>query len=394
MKYKKILLFFYLFSIICLISCSANSSSKVVLESISGENVSSIDENIKKVNPLNKKNNNNETRDELVSQMSSVNQTIVLLDNNKYANVTIKLDNPYEYYICDFYMNYSELGAEIYVDDEWIPLDGETKIRWTGSTNRKATYLIYLPNVNENSQITLTDMRYLDKKEVAVDISRHNVAEVYSIDNPINVIFVANSLDYYYFRLDILENCNVNIEGASYDDNLKLYKSNGGTYRVEYTYLIPNTQKTISGVISHNYTLLSIQCGLLPEQGDYAYGDVGSWGSMDLEWGFFPTFYISNFRIRGTGFTLEKGDDSYYKGVRYMSSYDYFKDYNEEMKISINGGAFYGFVYREMDNNGGVSGWGQLCTKGGYCNNSSPCRITLKWNDIIIFDEYVNGWVM
>lgn len=191
-------------------------------------------------------------------EMPSIPQALVLFDENPYASVSIELDNPYDYYIADFYMICSEPGAQIFVDGRWIPLDGSTKIRWTGTTNRFTSYYVYLPQIRANADITITDMRYLNEKEVAVDLEKHNVANVYRIEQPVRTQFLVNREDGYYFRvIQSKDAFDVQVENAEPDSTLDpqysdvyVLRQDGAAYTVKFSYTVPGTDVVGGGTIT------------------------------------------------------------------------------------------------------------------------------------------------
>lgn len=193
--------------------------------------------------------------------LSPIAQTVVLFDEDQYASITIELDNPYEYYICDFYVTCSQSDAKIYVDDEWLPLDGSVKIRWTGSTNRKATYTVYLPTVSGDTTVSITDMRYLNETEIAVDLAEHNVASVYRMETPLKTEFVVNTTEGLHFKVIESANClSYTVENAVSTEEAGVYIIEAdGTYKVKYTYSIPGTDRTGEGeLISEEIEILKI----------------------------------------------------------------------------------------------------------------------------------------
>lgn len=278
--------------------------------------------------------------------LSPIAQTVVLFDENKYASVTIALDNPNEYYICDFYMTCSQPDAMINVDNKWLPLDGSVKIRWTGSTNREATYTVYLPTVSGDTTVSITDMRYLNETEIAVDLAEHNVANVYRMEIPVKTEFVVNTTEGFYFRVITNENClSYTVENAVPTDEADVYRlESDGTYTVKYTFSIPGSDRTGEGaIISEEIEVLRIfhKTGiyLADDQGipliAYTFGD----GALNEHYG--VTGQITNPEIVGTGITFHPADPKDPKEKDFPTWY--FCDAN--LTISINGSEFAHALY-------------------------------------------------
>lgn len=283
------------------------------------------------------------------SSLSAVPQTVVLFDENRYASVTIALDNPYEYYICDFYMTCSQPDAMINVDNKWLPLDGSVKIRWTGSTNREATYTVYLPTVSGDTTVSITDMRYLNETEIAVDLAEHNVASVYRMETPLKTEFVVNTTEGFYFRVLTTENClSYTVENAVPTEEAGVYRLEAnGTYRVKYTYSIPGTDLSGEGeIVSEEIELLRISIDgqlVLDEFRNnpfICYVNIGD--PYDEMWrNYGATSRIDRLELSGTGITFRKADPDDPRESKVQTYY--FCDAN--LTISINGSEFAHCIY-------------------------------------------------
>ena len=336
--------------------------------------------------------------------IDAIPQTVVYFGDNEYAEVTIKLDNPYEYYICDFYMNSSSQSAEILVDGEWQPLDGQTKIRWTGMTNRAATYIVRLTNGDESANISITEMRYLNKREIAVDLSRKNIATVYRINTPVKTEFVVNTPERYLFKVITGDSCvSYNVEGASvYDSGNNIYQlTNNGSYTINYTYNIPGTKLTGTGkIVSSEIELLTIHhfFGLLdlPEAGKGLYSASFS-SQYDAIFNAYNTLgeYETNCRIlqinfRGTGMNFHAADYNDPMESNLLGSYIC----DSKLKVSINGGEFFPCIYFENEANA-VSRYGRIYTFANNPPRNSNVKVEVKWNGYTIYKDTlmgVDGW--
>lgn len=105
-------------------------------------------------------------------------QGLVLFEDCEYGELTIKLNNPKQFYIYDLRIKCEVEAARILVDNNWIKMDGETKIRWSGATNNSATYKIYVPKgvaTERTGRINILDLRYGDDR-IRVDLNEKNVA--------------------------------------------------------------------------------------------------------------------------------------------------------------------------------------------------------------------------
>ena len=407
---KKVLIIILVMMSMLIISCKSNNettTSMVTLKSIEGSGItdtSSIVPVSARRNKVKRINNSIisyeneqfdlETNDDYeYSYIESAPQTVVLFDDNKYAEITIKLENPYEYYICDFIMTYTDPNAQIYVDDEWIPLDGSVKIRWTGSTNRKAKYNVYLPTFSDESKIIIKEMKYLNEKEIMVDLNNHEVADVYSMEQPLKDEFVVNTTSGYIFSITKSSNCTIDsITGAEYDKEKNVYKTNDA-YKIDYSFTLPNRDIVLKGNIEKKITPLYVTCGINRDLNDY---DVQIYDSTHADWmGLSSGFHgvrIHNFRISGTGFITFKGNANWPK--YYYESQNYFTDFS----ASIDDGPICKCLYLTQPN-GGWTEYGFLYINGAtaknvhyydeYSSNAHvlSCNIKLYWNGYLVWEE-------
>lgn len=313
------------------------------------------------------------------STLSSVEQTVVLFAENQYASITINLDNPYDYYICDFYMTCSQADAMIYVDDEWLPLDGSVKIRWTGSTNRKATYTVYLPTVDAGATISVKDMRYLNEKEIAIDLNAHDVANVYRMEAPVKTEFVVNTPEFFLFKVIQSENCSaVTVEGATYDENEGAYKMTAdGVYKVKYTYTIPGTDLIGEGeIVSDEIELLT--CSTVHSHVDGPIlATIANFYGIDTQ--------LQNLIFSGTGVTFRDADTSQPEEAFYPD----FSYCNVMFEVSLNGLDFVPAKYVKsatFGNSFNYDLW--LDTDINWDDNGTTQPIEIRWNGYTIYSGH------
>ena len=336
-----------------------------------------------------------------IYKIYDIDQAIVMFDNNEYLSVTIKLDNPYEYYICDFYMNCTSPNAEILVDGEWQPIDGLTKIRWTGNTNRLATYTVRLPDAESGGNLTITDMRYLNKKEVSVDMSEKNVATIYKMETPVKTEFVVNTPNYYLFKVIKSDNCrSFNIKGASvYDAENNIYQiTQNGKYTIDYTYSIPDTDIVGSVRIVSSYIELltvSLKKDIGFHYSSYepysqVYNWAGCFGRMGTHW------ILTDIRFRGTGMTFHTADpyvsieSQLQKKAAELHETAYLSDC--KLEISINGNEVANCEYLELANMYSIRRGTIFLSmeKEPQEPLSGPNTVVIRWKGHEIFNEQIN----
>lgn len=424
MTKRQISMFFILGMLIILAcvffnGCSSNPKSQVQLSSISGSTLNELPEGINRPHSLDTKslniqllstnsqrmnstllyseNTDNEesfnentasNEDGQISTQTTISsipqQTVVIFDSDQYASITIKLDNPYEYYVCDFYMICSEPNAMIWVDDEWLPLDGSAKIRWTGATNRKTTYTVFLPDVSDGATITIQDMRYLNEKEIAVDLAEHDIAKIYRIESPVRTQFVVNTPEFFLFKVIQSENCvSVNVDNATYDPNEDAYKmTENAAYKVKFTYKIPGTELLGEGeIVSEEIKLLTVY--IQPSVDGIPFFVEDSEDLWNTYYG--TTCHIGGINFIGTGITFHIADLNDEKEKNFPSRY--FCD--TMLTVSIGDSEFAETLYLETNTNGSDR-FGWLYLKLGSLPTNLVQTFTVKWNGYII---YTGNWI-
>ena len=122
-----------------------------------------------------------------------------LLDNVDYLaifkdqtiiNFTIKLNNPYDYYIMDFRLVAENEEVEYYTSEKtWKPIK-DRDIRWMGSDNETCTYILKLPTPDATpSNIRIKWMYYSDKHDgrnkFAVNLNNRERYTIYKVDSEV-----------------------------------------------------------------------------------------------------------------------------------------------------------------------------------------------------------------
>jgi len=137
-----------------------------------------------------------------------------LLDNVDYLaifkdqtiiNFTIKLNNPYDYYIMDFRLVADDEEVEYYTSEKtWKPIK-DRDIRWMGSDNETYTYILKLPTPEATpSNIRIKWMYYSDKHDgrnkFAVNLNNRDRYTIYKVDSEVKttsvkLVDIKNPLD-------------------------------------------------------------------------------------------------------------------------------------------------------------------------------------------------------
>lgn len=105
-------------------------------------------------------------------------------------NFTIKLNNPYDYYILDFRLGADDEEVEYYTSEKTWKSIADRDIRWMGSDNATCTYILKLSNPETTvSKIKIKWMYYTDKHDgrnrFAVNMNNKDKYTIYKFDESI-----------------------------------------------------------------------------------------------------------------------------------------------------------------------------------------------------------------
>lgn len=105
-------------------------------------------------------------------------------------NFTIKLNNPYDYYILDFRLGADDEEVEYYTSEKTWKSIADRDIRWMGSDNATCTYILKLSNPETTvSKIKIKWMYYTDKHDgrnrFAVNMNNKDRYTIYKFDDSI-----------------------------------------------------------------------------------------------------------------------------------------------------------------------------------------------------------------
>lgn len=105
-------------------------------------------------------------------------------------NFTIKLNNPYDYYILDFRLGADDEEVEYYTSEKTWKSIADRDIRWMGSDNATCTYILKLSNPETTvSKIRIKWMYYTDKHDgrnrFAVNMNNKDRYTIYKFDESI-----------------------------------------------------------------------------------------------------------------------------------------------------------------------------------------------------------------
>lgn len=105
-------------------------------------------------------------------------------------NFTIKLNNPYDYYILDFRLGADDEEVEYYTSEKTWKSITDRDIRWMGSDNATCTYILKLSNPETTvSKIKIKWMYYTDKHDgrnrFAVNMNNKDKYTIYKFDESI-----------------------------------------------------------------------------------------------------------------------------------------------------------------------------------------------------------------
>lgn len=105
-------------------------------------------------------------------------------------NFTIKLNNPYDYYILDFRLGADDEEVEYYTSEKTWKSIADRDIRWMGSDNATCTYILKLSNPDVTaSKIKIKWMYYTDKHDgrsrFAVNMNNKDKYTIYKFDESI-----------------------------------------------------------------------------------------------------------------------------------------------------------------------------------------------------------------
>ena len=120
-------------------------------------------------------------------------------------NFTIKLNNPYDYYILDFRLGADDEEVEYYTSEKTWKSIADRDIRWMGSDNATCTYILRLSSPDATpSKIRIKWMYYTDKHDgrnrFAVNMNNKDKYTIYKFDESIKdesvkVNIIKNPLD-------------------------------------------------------------------------------------------------------------------------------------------------------------------------------------------------------
>ena len=105
-------------------------------------------------------------------------------------NFTIKLNNPYDYYILDFRLGADDEEVEYYTSEKTWKSIADRDIRWMGSDNATCTYILKLSSPDATpSKIRIKWMYYTDKhngrNRFAVNMNNKDKYTIYKFDESI-----------------------------------------------------------------------------------------------------------------------------------------------------------------------------------------------------------------
>ncbi|MDY2879397.1 MAG: hypothetical protein SOT34_00435 [Candidatus Borkfalkiaceae bacterium] len=169
---------------------------------------------------------------------------------------TITLENKNNYYIFDFKLSCAEEEVQYWdaTNEEWVGIN-DTWIRWNGSNNLKAKYLLRLPNAEITpDNIRITEMYYSDRADksnkIAVNMNDRDVYTVYKMDDGmITTETVYNTREEYVFSMSQLEGVDVK---SIYVNETPLEVSEDGNYHVQNDGLLTVVfEKPVGDVVYH-----------------------------------------------------------------------------------------------------------------------------------------------
>lgn len=120
---------------------------------------------------------------------------LAIFKDQTIINFTIKLNNPYDYYIMDFRLVAEDEEVEYYTSEKtWKPIK-DRDIRWMGSDNETCTYILKLPTPEATpSNIKIKWMYYTDKHEgrnkFAVNLNNRDRYTIYKVDSEVRLTTV------------------------------------------------------------------------------------------------------------------------------------------------------------------------------------------------------------
>ena len=105
-------------------------------------------------------------------------------------NFTIRLNNPYDYYILDFRLGADDEEVEYYTSEKTWKSIADRDIRWMGSDNATCTYILKLSSPDATpSKIRIKWMYYTDKhngrNRFAVNMNNKDKYTIYKFDESI-----------------------------------------------------------------------------------------------------------------------------------------------------------------------------------------------------------------
>ena len=115
---------------------------------------------------------------------------LAIFKDQTIINFTIKLNNPYDYYIMDFRLSADDEEVEYYTTEGTWKSIKDRDIRWMGSDNETCTYQLRLLSPDSTpSNIRIKWMYYSDKRDgrnkFAVNLNNRERYTIYKVDSDI-----------------------------------------------------------------------------------------------------------------------------------------------------------------------------------------------------------------
>lgn len=132
-------------------------------------------------------NNAHSSDDELLENNGGY---LSIFKSQTIINFTIKLNNPYDYYILDFRLGADDEEVEYYTSEKTWKSIADRDIRWMGSDNATCTYILKLSSPDATpSKIRIKWMYYTDKhngrNRFAVNMNNKDKYTIYKFDESI-----------------------------------------------------------------------------------------------------------------------------------------------------------------------------------------------------------------
>lgn len=132
-------------------------------------------------------NNAHSSDDELLENNGGY---LSIFKSQTIINFTIKLNNPYDYYILDFRLGADDEEVEYYTSEKTWKSITDRDIRWMGSDNATCTYILKLSSPDATpSKIRIKWMYYTDKHDgrnrFAVNMNNKDRYTIYKFDESI-----------------------------------------------------------------------------------------------------------------------------------------------------------------------------------------------------------------